>query len=1295
VAQTQNSKQTVEAPQAGQTVIVNAIPGQDIVLDAAFEQAEVKMDDGNVIFEFANGGQVVIDFTNLGEAEAPNVVMPDGTILGMEEFLASLGDGDIEPAAGPAAGAAGSGGVGEYQDDPGDVIDGLAMLDGLGPNAFVSTTVEALEANDLNSIPELLTADNVLVEDESLPEGNNEDDGGVGSLSGTIVDNVNWGADGFGEVTGFNVGGTAFAAGSTVFWAQNGAFLGTSGEGAAASLIVNADGTYTFSLIDNMLLGQGVQGEQTNLLATVQIIGADTSGDEVPIPLALNVEDDVPEIDVFVNTNVVNGVIFGTAYLQHDGGGQARGAVAPSSTVDSWFFTVNSEGPVTIDTAAWERGGGTPVDLNGDGEIKYFDSYIYVFKNDNGAPGDLVVGGVNDDSDLTFADGSVDSLDAYLSLNLPAGNYILVIGAYNLTEDEARAGINYDNYYPTGLDEDGRTVPVPDASYKITFGGDVTITGGPEYGSISLPPLVTDDADTIDVLVDDVLVEVSDTATVSFAGLFGADVSMGADDPGTDPAWEFKLSLTSEDGATGLSSGGQPITLSFDEETGKVIGSTESGTVFTIEVNGETGEVTLTQFSQIDHLQEDVDGVNDNSFLGLPEGSIALTATATVVDEDGDIASDSETVDITGAIGFQDDVPTLLHVRPLTVTVDEDDILTRWAQGTTANDERDDGSITGGLGDPWYKQPAYVEGTLAGLVSFGGDGKGRFEFTADAIAQLKEVPLYSKETALPENGQPLEYEIIQPEDGENFVILRATESDTEDSGDGDTSNPVFELKLYTDTGNFEFRLYDELIHVAPEEGDADKNFGLRSGSEGPIDSINFGAIIQAVDSDKDSVSLDGMFNVLVRDDIPEVEVKYVRPFVEVVHDETPGVQGPGHPYYDDDTSKAFVAELFDSLTGTGDDEDVSGAGAIGFARSGLPIVTIDHGDTNVGADAPALVSQFSLELRGATEDSLSSGLMTTEGETITLSKDGEGRIVGIVDPGGEHAGKIAFALAINEGNGEVYVVQYLSLQHPNKNSYDESVDLSGKLNVRYTITDSDGDTVFDELPMGSQIKFEDDGPKVYANETVLLDDDALGGNPGGPGDNDDSRYADGTLGHSFGSDGGVISWIEGASGDFTFEKGEGNLLYVMQGETKVLTLTLDPDNGNYTVTQNAPIKHTNGNNENNQSIEVGYRVTDGDGDSRDGSLKIDIDDDTPIARNDTDQVAIVESVEGVARMAEGNVLTGEDTTSGPAGADIPGADGPPWFPWLVSMPMRADTWVLRRKSTSANPAPPSPASTER
>jgi len=295
MAETQNSKQNVQAPQAGQTVVVNAIPGQDIVLEAAFDQAEVKMDGGNVVFEFANGGQVVLDFTDLGEAQAPNVVMPDGTVLNMQEFLASLGEGDIEPAAGPEGGADGSGGVGEYQDDAGDLIGGVEKLGVLGPQAFSVLSVEALEAN--GSIPTLLGPDGVLVEDEALfPEGNNEDDGGVGSVNGTIVDNVDWGTDGFGEVTGFNVGGASFSAGSTVFWGQDGTFLGTSGEGAAASLVVGADGLYTFTLLDNVLLGEGVQGEQINVLGTVQIVGADTTGDEVEIPLTLSVQDDVPEI---------------------------------------------------------------------------------------------------------------------------------------------------------------------------------------------------------------------------------------------------------------------------------------------------------------------------------------------------------------------------------------------------------------------------------------------------------------------------------------------------------------------------------------------------------------------------------------------------------------------------------------------------------------------------------------------------------------------------------------------------------------------------------------------------------------------------------------------------------------------------------------------------------------------------------------------------------------------------------------------------------------------------------------
>lgn len=64
------------------------------------------------------------------------------------------------------------------------------------------------------------------------------------------------------------------------------------------------------------------------------------------------------------------------------------------------------------------------------------------------------------------------------------------------------------------------------------------------------------------------------------------------------------------------------------------------------------------------------------------------------------------------------------------------------------------------------------------------------------------------------------------------------------------------------------------------------------------------------------------------------------------------------------------------------------------------------------------------------------------------------------------------------------------------------------------------------------------------------------------------------------------------------------------------------------------------------------RVTDSDGDVASATLTIEIVDDVPTARNDTDSVPA-----GSHAPISGNVLTGADTTSGSAGADTQGADG--------------------------------------
>ncbi len=146
----QNYGQPVQAPASGQTVAIKAVAGQDILLTAAFDEAEIRMEGGNVVFAFSNGGQVVLDFTDLDYAEAPSVIMPDGSILDMQEYLAALSEGEIEPAAGPEAGGADSGGVGEYQDDAGNLLEGVDKLGVLDPREFTSVSVEALDAdNDL------------------------------------------------------------------------------------------------------------------------------------------------------------------------------------------------------------------------------------------------------------------------------------------------------------------------------------------------------------------------------------------------------------------------------------------------------------------------------------------------------------------------------------------------------------------------------------------------------------------------------------------------------------------------------------------------------------------------------------------------------------------------------------------------------------------------------------------------------------------------------------------------------------------------------------------------------------------------------------------------------------------------------------------------------------------------------------------------------------------------------------------------------------------------------------------
>ena len=698
--------------------------------------------------------------------------------------------------------------------------------------------------------------------------------------------------------------------------------------------------------------------------------------------------------------------------------------------------------------------------------------------------------------------------------------------------------------------------------------------------------------------------------------------------------------LTSKGGAVLYSVDGDTLTGYVDAGGGAGYQAGTDRAVFTLQVDSG-GHYKFTLLDQIDHIPNSP--ANDDAQTLILDFSSAIKFT--------DFDGNSITLSGGFSISVEDDVPVLTSAT-ISRIVDEDDIRTNWSEGTSPSDGNADGSLTEGS-----TGAAIVTGTLAGLVSVGADEPGKFHFSADAVATLEALHLFSKQTASPENGVALTYTVTPSSD---VWVLTAREPDV--AGGSNTGNPVFSLTLNENTGAYEFRLFDELIHVPPAANDPDhqdENTDLRSGGPGyydtnhdgvahsgstpvgnPVPYLDFGSIITFTDNDTDSVTLSGKFTITITDDVPHADIDLRGG--SVTADESASNQA-------DDTTSSSVRGLFADLENSGivgHDPDVSGdhnggvagVGAIAYAHSDFAVVT---DDSIIGSDSPAYAHQYKLSVAGG--DGADSGLFVTDGGKILLSVNADGLIIGTVsDPASAFNGKVAFAIAI-ESDGEVSVAQYLSLRHDDRgdsnetndngnNSNDASPDdpltvqqtLNGKIVATLTVTDSDGDQSSDSVNIGNLINFLDDGPSVSSNDDVVLEDDDLAnGIDGGPNDDSAPQNASGTLEHAYGADGPGSTLLTG----FTLPSGQGFTaavaadglsLLIKQNGVDVLKVELtDTTTGHYSVTQLHAIDHPtlNGQSgddtENNVIFTVNYRVTDGDGDFANGTMKVNVDDDSP------------------------------------------------------------------------------------
>jgi len=720
----------------------------------------------------------------------------------------------------------------------------IALIGTAGTGGFLTINLAISVADD---VPAAILGedagprvDTALLDEDALQGGNADGNplrpgefnaGGSAIANGDIVDNVSWGADGFGRVTSVSWNGgsinlAANATSATVYILASGA-LGDPAN-AAIRLTVGADGSYSFELLRAQTHGESGEDLKALLEGGFTFNAVDGDGDPVEggVRVNVNVRDDIPVI-TFVGRN------FEVPEGEYD-------AMLSSQAVGASDLPL--PGAVTVDESDFETD-----DTSAAGTVHFTVSF--------GADGPAVGGGKLYVLEARTGDatGLIDTATGQPVLIAQGedGNILGVVTINNVQVTVFEMSVIPTTGEITFDQKQGRAVRHPNAdddNDSVSIAKDVILLrltatdgdGDAVSATVDVGRLVSiaDDGPSISQAADTVLLDEdalqganadaqppragevdaggSASASASASGSIVDNVNWGADGFGrvTGVSWTG--------GSATLAANETSVTV-FLNANAQFLGS-NTGAVLSLQVFAN-GNYTVTL---LDNLL--IAGAGENLVSVLNNGFVF-----NAVDRDGDPVEGGVRVNV----NVQDDIPVAVAERSVTATVAENDIRTPLSTGTSPNDGNADGSFTG---DPVQSRgPATVNGSLVSLVSYGADGAA-----AGGGFGLSNVFTGLTAQNLTSAGAALIYSV-------NGNTLTAT------AGTGDTARTVFTLEVQPN-GNYTLRLFDQLDHPT---GQGANNLAL-----------DLSSAITATDADGDRITLSRGFTVNVTDDVPQLAGKF-------------------------------------------------------------------------------------------------------------------------------------------------------------------------------------------------------------------------------------------------------------------------------------------------------------------------------------------------------------------------------------------------------------------------------------